>query len=325
MKNNLNSNIKDLNLRQSFAKLHKSINTGSYQTRNTYRKAVQPMLNYFNENFRITRMDSIKSKHIESWVEYRLYETETDTSTIRKEIAAIKWYLNHTNVPPENYNITNRELGISRANEDIRPKLHSMTESEYQKAVELTESQGKDFENNGIRLMATCGLRLNELVNLTVRQVENANETGILELRKGCKGGRYREIKLDDEGKSLMSEISQSRFCQGRYLDEKVFVDSNKTGAVSSRKSQLQGWFSRYGAQIKDPDTDSLSCHSVRRLAAQRVYDSCRNEGLSPQESLHRVAEFLGHSSHRGRLEYNEDGTLSKKSGDVTLRYVNIW
>lgn len=286
----------NLNLQNQLNKLIKLDNTKSYTTKHTYRQAMGQFLDCCSEHFNAQNIKNLTDKHIRNFVEEQL-DNGVSQRTLQKQIAGIKHFLLLANAK---FTVTNRQLGIARRKYQV---LQGVSTTEYQRALSLCAVKGKDFEALAIKAMYHLGLRSNEVVNLCYGSLRVAIKTGVLLVEHGTKGGRKRSLSLTTYQLGIVKELEASRLNpDGLTNSDKVFASRQK-GSVQKQKSRLHNFFTNYGRQISDPgSTDSLSCHSFRRAAAQSVYDRVRAT-RSDKEAMAAVRDFLGHGLHRPDID----------------------
>jgi site-specific recombinase XerD len=284
------------NLRNQFDKLKRLDNTGSYTTKRTYRQAMGQFLDCCSEHFNAQNIKNLTDKHIRYFVEEQL-DNGVSQRTLQKQIAGIKHFFILANAK---FTVTNRQLGIAGRKYQV---LQGVSTTEYQRALALCAAKGKAFEGLAAKAMYTLGLRSNEVVNLRYGSLRVAIKTGVLLVEHGTKGGRKRSLNLTTDQMAVVKELDASQLNpDGRTNSDKVFC-SRKKGAVQSQKARLHNFFTNYGPRIADPGrTDSLSCHSFRRAAAQSVYDRVRKT-RSDKEAMTVVRDFLGHGLNRPDID----------------------
>lgn len=286
----------NLNLQNQLNKLIRLDNTKSYTTKRTYRQAMGQFLNCCSDHFKAQNIRKLGDKHIRYFVEEQL-DNGVCQRTLQKQIAGIKHFLLLANAT---FTVTNQDMGIAGRKYQV---LQGVSTTEYQRALALCAAKGKTFEELAIKTMYALGLRSNEVVNLRYGSLRDAIRTGILIVEHGTKGGRKRSLTLTVDQLVVVGELETSRLNpDGQTNSDKIFC-SRKKGAVQSQKARLHNFFTNYGPRIADPGrTDSLSCHSFRRAAAQSVYDRARAT-KSDKEAMAAVRDFLGHGLHRPDID----------------------
>lgn len=284
------------NLRNQFNKLIRLDNTGSFTTKRTYRQAMGQFLDCCSDHFKAQNIKKLSDKHIKYFVEDQL-NNGVSQPTLQKQMSGIKHFLL---IAGAEISVTNRQLGIAGRQYQV---LQGVSKTEYQRALALCAAKGKVLECLEIKSMLFLGLRSNEVVNLYFGGLRDALKTGVLVIDRGTKGGRKRTLTLTADQMAVVKELEASQLNpDGCTNSDKVFCARHK-GAVQAQKSRLHNFFTNYGRQISDPGrTDSLSCHSFRRAAAQAVYDRVR-AAKSDTEAMSAVKAFLGHGDNRPDID----------------------
>ena len=284
------------NLRNQFNKLIRLDNTGSFTTKRTYRQAMGQFLDVCSDNYHTQNIKNLSDKHIQWYITEQL-NNGVSQRTLQKQVAGIKHFLL---LAGAKVTVTNHQLGISGREYQV---LQGVSPDEYNRAVALCGTLGKEFEQLAIKTMYQLGLRSNEVVNLCYDGLRDALKTGVLVIEHGTKGGRKRSVKLTSEQRTVVKALTISHLNpDGCANSDKVFCSRQK-GAVQSQKARLHNFFTTYASRIADKDReDALSCHSFRRAAAQTVYDHERKT-KSDKEAMNAVRDFLGHGLNRPEID----------------------
>ncbi len=134
----------------------------------------------------------------------------------------------------------------------------------------------------GIDLSYRFGLRDAEVASLRVRDIDYNNRL----LHVVGKGGRHRYLVIEDSDLQLLKNISK-----GKCLDDRL-VGIN----ADSINQQLNRILKTLKLKDKYPLT---SIHSIRKLKAQELWTTKRNDGCSKKETMDYVSSYLGHGKGR--------------------------
>lgn len=153
-------------------------------------------------------------------------------------------------------------------------------------------ARGRDSQSkNAVLLTAECCLRVNSLVNLQVRNVDF--EKRVLHVYKD-KGGRSRDVKLNDTAISLLD-----KFCDGKHPKQYLFTGKDGKGHICGdtvnkflRENAKRCGITRYA-------DNKTGVHCIRKMHAQEIFNAARENGMSHKEALWEVTLDLGHSSIR--------------------------
>ncbi len=164
-----------------------------------------------------------------------------------------------------------------------------VSERDYERLLSLSV-QSKSQARHAVFLSGSCGLRVSECAKLKGSDI-TLNQDGTASLRVvDSKGKRSRTITLNNPDTvsrlaQLHSEAGQGRVCP---------VQSGSLNTYLRRTFHALG-MTEY-AQHK------TGFHALRKLAAQRYFDECRDCGLSVSDSLARTSIWLGHGRDRNEL-----------------------
>ena len=142
---------------------------------------------------------------------------------------------------------------------------------------------GRQRDFSMVTLMLNTGLRLAELVNLELGDIQLSERKGSVLVRHG-KGDKQRRIPLNADARKALQDWLEIRpkISGNDFLF--IALESEANGSLSHRT--VQRIVRRYG---QDADLPDLSPHILRHTFAKNLV----NSGVS----LEKVAALLGHSS----------------------------
>ncbi len=164
-----------------------------------------------------------------------------------------------------------------------------VSERDYEQLISFS-ARSKSQARHAIFLSGACGLRVAEIAKLKGSDIA-LNQDGTASLRVvDSKGKRTRTITLNNPDTvsrlaQLHSEAGQGRVCP---------VQSGSLNTYLCRTFHALG--------MTEYVQHKTGYHALRKLAAQRYYDACRDRGLSVKEALSETSVFLGHGKNRDEL-----------------------
>ena len=221
---------------------------------------------------------NIKPETIENYLAY-LYETDSDeTSTVARKLTAIKNY--HSFLEKEKITNKNVSIGIKR------PKLkkqivRTLSVEDVDKLLDITLKTPFDYRNKAmLELIYATGLRVSELVNLTLNNIDFTNCI----IRIVGKGNKERIIPL---GEYSMYYLNMYMDVRGSLLKKEVcdalFVNNH------GKKITRQGFFKNLKSILREKGLDEdVSPHTLRHSFATHL--------LNSGADLRSIQEMLGHS-----------------------------
>ena len=223
----------------------------------------------------ITNVDSIKSENIKEFIKRR---NEKETTTVAHNLTVIKnfhQYLLKQNLVKEDVSIhidrpkLRKSLPKTLSMEDIDNLLNIKLETEF------------DYRNKAmLELMYGTGLRVSELVSLTVNDIDLTNCI----IRVMGKGSKEREIPLGE----------YSIYYLKLYLDvRKKMLKNNNEEALflnnHGKKITRQGFFKNLKNILREKNLNvDVSPHTLRHSFATHL--------LNRGADLRSIQEMLGHS-----------------------------
>lgn len=223
----------------------------------------------------ITNVCNIRSEDIKDFLKNRSNE---ESSTIAHNLTVIKNF--HTYLLKEDIVKTDVSEFIDR------PKLRktlpkTLSIEDIDKLLDIKLDSPFDYRNKAmLELMYGCGLRVSELVNLTLNDIDMTNSL----IRILGKGSKEREIPIGEYSIYYLKEYLNIRddLLKGKPCS-KLFL--NNHGSSISR----QGFFKMLKQLLKEKGLNTdVSPHTLRHSFATHLI----NRGAD----LRSIQEMLGHS-----------------------------
>ncbi len=228
--------------------------------------------------------------------EYKQYlsmEKKHLANTISRHFASLNVYFNWA--VSEKLIETNPAKGIKRIKQTtIIPRWSDKKEQfSLRRAMEkdlqiarlryLKRWAGRQRDFSMVTLMLNTGLRLAELVNLELGDIQLSERKGSVLVRHG-KGDKQRRIPLNADARKALQNWLEIRPKTPGNNFLFIALESEANGSLSHRT--VQRIVRRYGQDAGLPD---LSPHILRHTFAKNLVNS--------NVSLEKVAALLGHSS----------------------------
>lgn len=246
----------------------------SDKTKDSYKNDLE-VYNKFLEKRNINRVEHITSEHIKEFLKER---NDEETTTIAHNLTVIK-----------NFHIYLLKEKIVK--EDVsefieRPKLRkalpkTLSMEDVDRLLDITLTTPFDYRNKAmLELMYGCGLRVSELINLELNDVDMIN----CQIRILGKGSKEREIPLGEYAIYYLEEYIKVR---ERLLKDKpcnkLFVNNHGEGMTR------QGFFKNLKKILLEKGLNpEISPHTLRHSFATHLI----NRGAD----LRSIQEMLGHS-----------------------------
>lgn len=265
---------------------------GSFKTVNDRIHITKRFSEHLRElNIQIQRVEQIKVRHIECYIEERL-EQDISQRTLQNEMAALRSVLRQAGRRQvvEHPRLTNKALGLAGASRNGTRR--AITPEHYEKVMEKTRAQDAGLAA-ALEIARLMGLRLQEAVqsSQSLKTWLKTIERGETRLKVvfGTKGGRPRYTTLLDAGairKALENALPVAKQRNGRLIDK------------PDLKTAMDHW---HRQATKVGLTGEFSPHSMRYAWAQDAIRHYLAQGFSEKESLALTATDLGHGDGRGR------------------------
>jgi len=211
-------------------------------------------LNEFQEFSKATTEEKISRTHIREFLSF--LSDKNEPITRRRKLTSIRMFFKF--LEDEKYIKDNPTKGLPS------PKVESkepswLTENEIKMLMQAVDKSGNQRDEVIVRILVETGMRLNELANLNVGDLDVKNKT----IKIHRKGNREQTIPINGRLNQLLS-----RFIKNVDLDKPLIVSSFGRRMTNRRigllvKSYLQ----------KADIQKNVSCHSLRHSFCTRMLE----------------------------------------------------
>ena len=245
----------------------------SDNTVKAYKQYLTKFMNYLNNK----KINKIVKKDIENYIEY--LSKNLEARTVSRNISTLKSLYKYLMI---NKIVNKNPMEIIR-NPKLKKSLPKvLSETEINSLLDIKPKNHFDYRNKAmIELMYSSGLRVSELINLKVTDIDLENET----VRVFGKGSKERIIPLNEYTvvalKIYIKEHRKELFKHG----ENNYLFLNNHGNQMTR----QGFFKILKNLAKDKNIKTeFSPHTIRHSFATHL--------LKHGADLRSIQELLGHS-----------------------------
>lgn len=240
-------------------------------------KSYKRDLERFKKYFKNKNINTIDKKDIEKYIEY--LNQDLDTRSISRSISTLKSFYKYLKL--------NKEVSRIPTDTITNPKLKKylpkvLSEEEINKLLDINLNNNFDYRNKAmLELMYSSGLRVSELVNLKVNDIDLKNEA----VRIFGKGSKERIVPLNEYATTALKAYILNHRKELFKHGENDYLFLNNHGNKMTR----QGLFKilKKIAQEKNIKTD-FSPHTLRHSFATHL--------LKHGADLRSIQELLGHS-----------------------------
>lgn len=246
----------------------------SDKTKESYKNDLEVYKSFLNKN-KVYDVNEITSNHIKEFLKERSIE---ETTTIAHNLTVIKNF--HTYLLKEKISKTNVSEFIER------PKLRkalpkSLSIEDVDKLLDIKLDTPFDYRNKAmLELMYGCGLRVSELINLEINDIDMIN----CQIRILGKGSKERDIPLGEYAiQYLELYLDKRNLLLKNKPCTKLFINNHGNGMTR------QGFFKNLKQLLKEKGLNpDVSPHTLRHSFATHLI----NRGAD----LRSIQEMLGHS-----------------------------
>ena len=265
--------LKDYKIELTAIKLKKEDTTVE-----SYIEDIYKYLEYIEKNKHIYNALNIDSNSIINYLSY-LDKNNYEKTTIVRKIVSIKLFHKYLN---EKYNIPDVSTKIDKPR--VRRKLPNiLTIEEVDNLLNIQLNNAYDFRNKAmLELMYSSGLRVSELVELKIKDIDLDNGY----VKCFGKGGKERIIPIGEIAVDYLKKyIYEYRDSMKKgYYTENVFLNNH------GKKISRQGFFLIIKEIAKEKKIEkNITPHMLRHSFATHL--------LNNGADLRTIQEMLGHSS----------------------------
>ena len=212
---------------------------------------------------------------IKEYKGYLLTVKKQSPQTINQKLSALKLYFNH--LVAEGKIKDNPSADIKKVKVQSKNSAPKVLEKN-----DLYRLRREFYKSNNTKdimifeILYNTGIRVSELCNLELDDIEMSERKGELTIRQG-KGGKYRVVPLNSEVRKAIAS----------YLDSRVFTNSKKL-LIGERGPMSRSGVFRIVKKYADLAKVEVHPHTLRH---QFCHDL-----LAAGESISTVAELAGHS-----------------------------
>jgi len=172
--------------------------------------------------------------------------------------------------------------------------------------IEMLQSLLKSVRNQALfNLMLRCGLRVSELVDVKISDIDLSEKS--LFIRNG-KGQKQRQVYLSDALCSLLKKCLEKR--PGKLPHPYLFWNRKHPGKPISIKG-VQKWIERLSKKAKI----SFSCHTLRHTFATQL--------LEKETDITSIQNLLGHEHIQTSMKYTRvSNTKVKKDYEKAMNEI---
>ena len=258
----------------------------------------------FNEYLRRNNITTPVREDIIAFREY--LKEEHKPNTINAYLIAVRNFYSWLEYEGFAKDITKKIKGIKLENIHLK---RGLSEEEIRKVLNVCKDTRETLI---LKIMISCGLRINEVANIQLEDFYNDKGVVMLKiLGKARDGLKQDSVKIDDR---LLELIKQ--YCQEYNVKDYLFYSTsnhNKGGKMSTKclREIITNLFKK--AEL---DMNMITSHSLRHSACELALES----GMSIQE----VSEFMRHKSINTTVRYSKEinqrnSIIASKIYDIAL------
>jgi len=221
-------------------------------------------------------------------------------STINRRLAALRtyfsWAIDEGLISDDPVRVRNVE--------EPQTAPRSISEREYHRLLRAVQRDGSKRDVAIIQLLRHSGLRVGELCNLELEDIEMSKRKGKVIVRSG-KGRRYREVPLNLDARRALQEY----FAKDRpdVDDPNVFIGQRKNGLTEVAIQDIVRKYARL-AELED-----VTPHVLRHTFAKSLID----KGVD----LVTVKHLMGHKRLDSTARYTKP---SKRDLEVAVSRLEL-
>ena len=260
------------------------------------------------QTIEIDFIKSITTSEIYEFLYYVTRERNNSPATRARKLSSLKGFFKYLCNKMKLLSVNPTEDVDTPAQKKRLPKYLSLNEG-----MNLLESVQSDFYERDyciITLFLNCGMRLSELININVTDLQDNGTIRIV-----GKGDKERLVYLNDACLSTLRSLCDERAKLSNLKDKKALFVSKKTGnRLSARRVQqiVDGCLKTAGLEGK-----GYSAHKLRHTAATLMYQEGNVDMLA-------LKEILGHAHVSTTEIYTHMGTEKLKEAAQASPFAKV-
>lgn len=260
-------------------------------------------LSKFADWFELTNGESMQPENVTP-VDVRDYKAHIQTvanlkpATINRRLSTLRAYFSWAY---EKGLIEDNPVRVRNV-EEQQTAPRALDEKRYHKLLREAQKHGSKRDVAIIQLLRHTGLRLGELCNLTLADIETSERKGKVIVRSG-KGGKYREVPFNlDARRALEAYLKEER---PEVNDQHVFIGQRRNGLTDAAVQNVVKKYA-YLAHL-----ESVSPHVLRHTFARSLLD----KGVD----LVTVQQLMGHKRVDSTARYTRPSERDLEAAVATL------
>lgn len=256
----------------------------SYNHKDNVESVGKEFAKFMKEEYpEVRNVSNLNERHATEFIAYK--SNSVSTTTLNYYRSALKTIEEAANATYKSCNINLETQKVQGITEE-KIKVVSFTKNDLDILKDSYKPNSTGLK--AIELIQATGLRVHEVAALKNSDITiKENGTAVVHVQSG-KGGRSRDIEVKNNEyvknlENIKNHNNENIFtCKAESIDQNIHRHINQC----------------HLSQNYDYNT----CHSIRKFYAQETYDSCRESGMSREESISHTISNLGHSGNRMEL-----------------------
>ena len=220
-------------------------------------------------------LQGITPTDVREYKSHLLTVARAKPATVNRRLAALRrlchWAKSQGLI---NENPADEVKGVER----VRMAPKALSKREVDRLTRFVEREGNKRDLAIIQVLRHTGIRVGELVALTLSDVELGERKGKITVRWG-KGGKYREVPLNNDARKALAAYLVAR---PQVSNDRVFIGQRDNGLTVSAVQDVVEKYSRLAG------LDGVTPHVLRHTFGKQTLDA--------GENLVTVATLMGHS-----------------------------
>ena len=278
----------------------------SIKTRYKYNDIEHKFCQFLSDNYKLQKLENVKSKHVIAYTE-KLKSEGKSVSTIKSSLAAVRYF--HELSGSKNILIDNKQLNIGERKYAQIDKTWSR--SEVAESLLCAAEMGRFDIYHAINLSANMGFRLEEVVKVTPKHLQDALENGSCWTRGKNGQERYIQIRNEHQVQAIKEALAYAD--KHNISPNSKLLCDNMKGSVQKEKRSIQNFITANQYKFIDNrrmlvgdnqlfanDTKKIvqtriHFHGLRYYYCNNLYKDIYSETKDKAYSERYCSEQLGH------------------------------
>lgn len=260
----------------------------SFHTQQAYARGIRHFLDWYVSLYKAKfKVENVMPRDVRDWQAHQQQIEQSAPATVNQRLSAIKRFFKWAQ---QQDLVTTNPAEHAKTIRLDQPDIKSLEPNVFRRLLRVAKHHCRDSAI--LEVLGGTGIRVSELLNLKIGDIEIKPRSGLLTVRYG-KGGGYREIPLTYDVRQALQDYLDND--HPHPTDSQQALWWGRDGALENRSS-ITRLLDKYAIHA---GIEKVTPHMLRHTFATRYLNA------NPDD-LRGLARLLGHSSLNTVMIYTE-------------------